>query len=227
MPKPIVTFGHPIRKSHFQFDAAYLPLNHGTYGAFPIEVRDRQREIQDLTEARPDTFIRYQLPKLIEESRAAVAPFLGVSTDEIVFVPNVTTAINVVLKNLIYKQGDVLLYFSTVYRAVWNTLKHVCETTPLDSVCVDLEYPIEDSEAILDFKKVIEYVKKGGRQVRIALFDTVSAFPGVRVPWEDLVDACKKDGILSLVDGAHGIGHLDLTKVGEVGPDFFTSSCHK
>jgi selenocysteine lyase/cysteine desulfurase len=59
------------------------------------------------------------------------------------------------------------------------------------------------------------------------MFDTVLAFSGARCPWEALVKACKSLGILCLIDGAHGIGHIDLTSLGEVGPGFFTSNCYK
>ncbi len=62
---------------------------------------------------------------------------------------------------------------------------------------------------------------------RIAKFDTVLTFPGVRLPWERLVKACRDTKVLSLVDGAHGIGHIDLTHLGSLGPDFFTSNCYK
>ena len=61
----------------------------------------------------------------------------------------------------------------------------------------------------------------------IALFDTVSTFPGVRMPWEALVNLCRNRQTLSLVDGAHGVGHIDLMKVREYKPDFFTSNCYK
>lgn len=32
--------------------------------------------------------------------------------------------------------------------------------------------------------------------------------------------------VLSLVDGAHGIGHIDLTHLESVGPDLFTRNCY-
>ncbi len=227
MLEPTVPFGRAMQESHFNFDKKYTPLNHGSFGAFPTAVRDRQRELQTLSEAKPDTFIRYILPELLDVSRAAVAPLLGVHTDEVVFVPNATTAINTVLRNLAFQQGDVILYFSTVYPAEKNTIDYVCETTPLESVCIKLEYPIEDAEVFRRFFKTVDDVKRGGRQVKIAMFDIVSTFPGVKMPWEGLVVHCKNMGILSLIDGAHGIGHVDLTRLGEHGPDFFTSNCYK
>ena len=227
MRTPTVPFGRAMRDAHFSFDEAYTPLNHGSFGALPIAIRDHQRKIQELMEAKPDTFIRYTIPQLLDESRAAVGPLLGVSMDEVVFVPNATTAINTVLRNLVYEKGDVILYFSTIYPGEKNTILYICETTQLESVCIELEYPMQDNDILHAFLRAIRKVGKGGRHVKIALFDTVSTFPGVRIPWEALVAQCKTLGIFSLIDGAHGIGHLDLTMVGELKPDFFTSNCYK
>ena len=227
MRTPTVPFGRAIRDAHFNFDEAYTPLNHGSFGALPTAIRGYQREMQELTEAKPDTFIRYTIPKLLDESRAAVAPLLGVSTDEVVFVPNATTAINTVLRNLVYEKRDVIMYFSTIYPGEKNTIQYLCETTPLESVCIELQYPIQDHKIICSFVAAVQKVRKGGSRAKIAIFDTVSTFPGVRVPWEALVAQCRKLEILSLIDGAHGIGHIDLTKLGELQPDFFTTNCYK
>lgn len=38
---------------------------------------------------------------------------------------------------------------------------------------------------------------------------------------------CKKLGIMSLIDGAHDIGQIDLTHLGEIEPDFMISNCYK
>jgi 7-keto-8-aminopelargonate synthetase-like enzyme len=74
---------------------------------------------------------------------------------------------------------------------------------------------------------MVKQVRTDGENVRLALFDTVSTFSGVRFPWEALVKVCKETEALSLVDGAHGIGQIDLRHVGKVAPDFFFSNCHK
>ena len=224
---PAVPFGLPMRASHFIYDEAYTPLNHGSYGAFPAAVRDYRIQLQDQIEARPDHVIRNVVPPLLEEARAAIAPLLGVPTNEVVFVPNATTAVNTVLRNLLFEEGDVIVHFNTAYGACEKTIDYVCETTPLQSTSVMLEYPMEDVEVVQKFIERVGDVNHSGRRVKIAMFDTVLTFPGVRMPWEALVKACKTLGILSLIDGAHGIGHIDLSHLGEVGPDFFTSNCYK
>jgi hercynylcysteine S-oxide lyase len=220
-------FGKRMREDHFLFSPAYTPLNHGSFGAYPRPVQDRQNEFKKLEHERPDVFIVSDLPKLIDKSRAAVAPLLGVPVDEVVFVPNATTAVNTVLRNLKFEEGDVIVHFSTIYSACEKTISSIGEMTPIVGVNVPLEYPIEDDEIVTRFMEMVVKVRAEGRKVKVAMFDTVLTFPGARMPWEKLVWACKELGVLSLIDGAHGVGHIDLKHLGKVGPDFFVSNCHK
>ena len=224
---PAAAFGHMMRHRYFGFDKIYKPLNHGSFGAFPTIVQDRQQEFQRLIDARPDTFLRYEYPELLKESRAAVAPLLGIAVDEVVFVPNATTGVNTVLRNLTYSREDVILYFSSIYGACEKTIASLCETTAVESVEMVIEYPLEDEEIVQKFRDTVKAIQTGGKRVKIAIFDTVLTFPGVRFPWEALVKSSQELGVLSLIDGAHGIGHIDLTELGEVGPDFFVSNCYK
>ncbi|OBT52758.1 hypothetical protein VE04_07506 [Pseudogymnoascus sp. 24MN13] len=226
-PEHSVPFGREMKDAYFNFAKNYTPLNHGSFGTFPKSVRDHQRNLQDLAEARPDTFLRYTYPDLLEKSRCAVAPLLGVSMDEVVFVPNATTGVNTVLRNLVYQKGDVIVHFSTVYGACEKTIDSLCETENIESVCVHIDYPEEDEDIISKFKSTVQGLKNDGKTIKLAMFDTVLTFPGVRFPWEVMVETCKNLQILSLIDGAHGIGHIDLTHLGRVGPDFFTSNCYK
>lgn len=216
-----------MRQAHFNFAPSYTPLNHGSFGAFPSCVRDYQRKLQCETEAKPDTFIRFTYPRLLREAREAVAPLLGAETNEVVFVPNALTAINTVLRNLTYRDGDVILYFSTIYDACKKTIESLEETTGVSGYCIELVYPIEDDEILEKFRGAILEIQHRGRSVKLAMFDTILTFPGVSFPWESLVPVCREYGIYSCIDGAHGIGHIDLRHLAQVGPDFFISNCYK
>ena len=225
-----------MREAHFNFAPSYTPLNHGSFGAFPSRVRDRLGQLRDETEARPDTLIRFAYPGLLRQAREAVAPLLGAATDEVVLLPNATTAINIVLRNLCRDEGDTVIYFSTIYPSCLKTIQSIEEETvaTVTSHCIDLVYPIEDNEIVARFRTAVESLlprqPKGGigkASKVVAVFDTVLTFPGVRFPWEALVRVCKEFGVISCVDGAHGVGHIDLSHLAREGPDFFVSNCYK
>ncbi|KAK1533436.1 hypothetical protein CPAR01_10144 [Colletotrichum paranaense] len=225
---PTIAFGTDIRKQCFSFAEDYHPLNHGSFGTFPKEVREYQRRLQDESEARPDTFMRYTYPKLLCESKIAIAPLLGADPGEVVFVQNATTGVNTVLRNLKFQAGDVIVYFNTIYGACYKTIQSLSEDRPLSSHAIEIAYPIDDDEIIRRFRCAVEEVRMKGKTPMLAMFDTVLTSPGVRFPFERLVQICKDLEILSLVDGAHGVGHIDLTHVGvDVRPDFFISNCYK
>ncbi|KAI6710949.1 hypothetical protein JHW43_006515 [Diplocarpon mali] len=233
-------FGHPMREEHFQFASTYKPINHGSFGTHPLPVRSAHSALQSQAIARPDTFVSYTTFPLLARSRVQLAPLLGVHHDEIALIPNATTGVNTVLRNVAWQSGDVVLAFSTIYAACEKTLASIGELTPLRLEKVDITYPLEDAEIVRAFVARLRAVRAAGKRVRLAMFDTVLTFPGARFPWEELVRICREEGVWSLVDGAHGIGelfswggeglgdgHIDLAHVGETSPDFFVSNCHK
>lgn len=219
---PAVPFGQQMRESQFLFDKQNINVNHGSFGSFPRPVHDTLRLYQDLLEANPDKFLRYDFPRLLDESRAAVAALVNVDPDNLVLVPNATGGINTVLRNLEYKPGEKIAYFSTIYGACEKTIDHITRTTPAQSIKIDLVYPISDEELLNEFRTVLETYPR----IKVAVFDTVSSLPGARMPFEKLAELCREAGVLSLIDGAHGIGHLPLD-LGKLDADFFVSNCHK
>ena len=190
-------------------------------------IQETQDAFQKQCHERPDPFIVYTLPRLIDESRVAIAPLLGVATDEVVFVPNASTGVNTVLRNIKWESNDVVVYFSTIYSACEKMLASIMEQTPLETVKIELDYPIRDDEIVARLEKTIAQTRGEGKNVRMAMFDTVLTMPGARMPWERLTKLCQDLGVLSLIDGAHGVGQIELEHLGEVGPDFFVSNCHK
>jgi hercynylcysteine S-oxide lyase len=202
----------------------------GSFGSYPIAIRNKYRELQEQTEAEPDPFIRYLYPNLLDESREAIAKVLNVPVSTVVYVPNATTAVSTVLQNLVWNPDgkDEIFYFNTVYGACGKAVDYTCEASQdlVQARRIDITYPIEDSVLISKFVNAIHDSRAAGHRPRVAVFDTVSSLPGVRMPFEALTSTCREESILSLIDGAHGIGHLDLD-LSALNPDFFISNLHK
>ncbi|KAI9816265.1 MAG: hypothetical protein M1827_001866 [Pycnora praestabilis] len=220
-----MAYGHQMRK-HYLFDEKFTNLNHGSFGTYPKPVQSSFHHYQDLSERAPDPFIRYEYPKMLDTSRQAMATYLNVHIDTIVFVPNATTGFNTVLRNLLFEPRDKIVYFATIYGSFEKTVEYITETTPAEALKIQYTYPVSDEWLVTELRNVIRKEKAAGNNAKVVIFDTVTSLPGVRVPFERLTGVCREEGVLSLVDGAHGVGHIPLD-LGNLQPDFFVSNCHK
>ncbi|KAI3391572.1 hypothetical protein diail_7064 [Diaporthe ilicicola] len=216
-------FGHEMLKKHFLLDETYNCLNHGSFGSTVKPVRDAMRQFQDASEAAPDRYIRYEYPDLLDKSRAAAASYLDVPVDELVIVPNVSTAVNVVLRNLEFEEGDVIVCLDVTYGSNLKTIDYIVETTPAESVKVDFTLPCSHADILTAFRDTI--VAQRGR-AKLVMFDTITSLPSVRLPFEEMASIAREHGAMTFVDAAHGVGHLPLD-IKALDPDFLASNCHK
>ncbi|KAJ5523996.1 Pyridoxal phosphate-dependent transferase major region subdomain 1 [Penicillium frequentans] len=222
-------FGHEMRQ-HFSFAPGYRNMNHGSFGASPRAIRDKADELRDECEATPCPFIKYRFPQLLDESRATISKFLSVPESTIVLVPNATTGVNTVLNNITWNDDgkDEILQLDVIYGACAKMASYICEShqDKVHTREVGFTYPLEPSEMVAIFQTAISASRAEGYRPRVAIFDTISSNPGLRLPFEALAATCRLEGILSLVDAAHGIGQIDLN-ISSWDPDFLVTNCHK
>ena len=232
MAPPQVPFGAEMRRQHFAFGDNYLPLNHGSYGTYPKAVRDVLLELRAEAEAAPDPFIVLNFPARLAAQRTFAAQLLNCPVGELAFVPNATTGIDTVLKNLPFADGDVILCYEAIYGAVAYGAQWIAEYHRRFGVKVHVEVvpvpiPLPDNAFVDSMTSAARRINtEPGRRVRLAIVDTIVSLPGVRVPFERLVPALQAKGALVLVDGAHAIGHIDID-LAQLRPDFFVSNLHK
>ncbi|KAI0848058.1 putative aminotransferase family protein [Daldinia vernicosa] len=223
-----VPFGAAFRKAHFAFGPNYTPLNHGSYGTVPVSVRRAHQGFCAEADAAPDPFIALEFHDRLAPQRALAAQALHCpDVDELVFVPNATTGSDTVLKNLDWKDGDVILCYERIYDSLGRGISWIEETRGVKVHVVRVVWPVSDDDlvqAMVDAARSIN--AEPGQRVRLAVVDTVVSMPGFRVPFERLVPALQAEGALVLVDGAHGIGHVDID-LAALNPDFFVTNLHK
>lgn len=135
------------------------------------------------------------------------------------------------LRNLVFESGDCIVHFSTIYTACEKAVKSLCESTAVSAACIPLIYGSiavspTPSDVVEVFTKTIVDLRAQGRVPRIAIFDIITSQPGVVMPYAALTRACAEHGVLSLIDGAHGLGCTPLN-LGELDPDFFVTNAHK
>ncbi|KAM0755019.1 PLP-dependent transferase [Meredithblackwellia eburnea MCA 4105] len=226
------SFGRSFGRKYWKFQPGWINLNHGSYGAEPLPVLQAFRDLQDQASDAPDRYHRIEYLTKLEDTRKALADFVGCDVGDLVLVNNATVGVNDVLRSLTteWNQGDKILYISTtVYNGCEGTLRAIVDShrhLGLSLLPVEVTYPISHKDLIQAIKTTLEAEKAKGSKVRLALIDAISSNPGVIVPWEPIVKLLREYDVLSLIDAAHQIGQLPVN-LRESQPDFWVSNCHK
>ncbi|WP_433258782.1 aminotransferase class V-fold PLP-dependent enzyme [Streptosporangium sp. CA-135522] len=202
----------PGARDMFSLEPEVIQLNHGSYGAVPIEVQERQARLRTEMERAPDRFFA-RLPARLARARERVAAFLN--TSGAAFVANTTEGITVALESVPLGVWDEILYTDHVYAAVERALRRRAGETGATLVKVKLgDDPVE---ALL-----------GGvtARTRLAVFDHVSSSAARLLPVERLVKELATRDVVTLVDGAHAPGMLTVD-LEAIGADFWVGNLHK
>ena len=119
--------GSPACADAWPLDPAVAMLNHGSFGACPRPVLQRQAELRQQMEAEPVRFLVRELPSLLDQSRRAMAELIGAEAENLVFVLNATAGVNAVVRSLRFRPGEELLITNHGYNACHNVVRYVAE----------------------------------------------------------------------------------------------------
>jgi isopenicillin-N epimerase len=113
----------------FLLDPDIVFLNHGSFGACPRPVFENYQAFQRELERQPVEFLgrERRFPELLDAARARLAEYVGADLDNLVFVPNATTALNTVLRSLELQRGDEILCGDAEYGGMQILLRFIAE----------------------------------------------------------------------------------------------------
>jgi isopenicillin-N epimerase len=210
-----------IQPDAWGLDPTVTFLNHGSFGACPRVVLERQREIQLEMEREPVDFLVRKMTPLLDESRDTFAKFVGADPADIVFVQNATAGVNSVIRSLEFRPGDEILVTAHDYNACRNVIRYVAQRTGAVVVQVDLPLPINSPRQVTD--AILDRVTP---RTRLAMLDHITSPTALVFPIEEIVRELDRRGVDTLIDGAHGPGMLPLD-MNRIGAAYYTGNCHK
>lgn len=207
-------------RSEFLLDPALTFLNHGSFGACPADVFDAYQGWQRELERNPVAFLGRRSAELLREAREALAAYLGAQADDLVFVPNATTAVNIVARSLDLRPGDQVLASDHEYGACVATWRLVCEKAGATYRSVEVPLPF-DSAGWAD-----RLLAAAGPRTRAIFVSHITSTTALRFPLDDLCRRARARGITTVIDGAHAPGQIPLA-LDALGADFYVGNCHK
>jgi selenocysteine lyase/cysteine desulfurase len=216
------SFGHSLL-SQFAFREGYTNLNHGSYGSAPLVVTASANNWTTWMESCPDAYFRFDIWGQLTAVRQRMAAYIGATNaSDVVFVENASNGVNAVLQSLARHAppNAKFLYLNTAYYMVKMVMGFV---EPQNRIVVNVTQPISNAAVLAAVRAALE-ANKG--DVYVASFSHIVSVPGVILPAKELAALCREYGVMSLIDGAHALGHIPVN-VTDLNADFWLGNAHK
>ena len=197
-------------REEFLLDPDIVFLNHGSFGACPRPVLEAYQGFQRELERQPVEFLapERRFGELLDAARLALAAYVGADPANLVFMPNATTAVNVVARSLQLRPGDEVLLGDAEYgglERMWEFVRRRTGATLVRRPFAELE---------------------PGPRTRVVFCSHIEWTTGRVNDLGPLLAATRAAGAISIVDGAHAPGQIDLD-LEALGADVYAGNCHK
>lgn len=208
-------------KELWALDPEITFLNHGSFGACPTAILERQNEMRRELEANPMDFLHRTLEPRLDAARQRLADFIGCKFENLAFVPNATSGVNAVLQSISLNQTDEVIATNHEYNACRNALNFVARQRGFKVVEVQIPYPVHRIEEAVN--PILEAITP---RTRLLLLDHITSATGFIMPVEPIIQEFNNRGIDTLIDGAHAPGMVKL-QLEKLGATYYTGNCHK
>lgn len=208
-------------RTNFLLDPDVIFLNHGSFGATPRPVFEAYQTWQRRLERQPVQFLAGDLTGHLVQARQALGDYLNVTADDLVYVPNATYGVNVVARSLELGPGDEVLMTNQEYGACWRTWHFLAQERGFAVREVAWPWPLPAPEEL-----VAQFMAAVTPNTKLIFLSHITSTTAVVLPVADICARARALSILTLVDGAHAPGQIELD-ITAVGADFYTGNCHK
>jgi selenocysteine lyase/cysteine desulfurase len=226
-PPPLPFETLPLSSDFLLDRTEWTFLNHGAFGASLQCGYDRAQQWRLHLEHQPLRFFdRDLLPHLVHGARQ-LAHFTHAQREGLALLPNVTSGLNAAISGYVREYGDSanILLWDVSYGSVKKMAQAYCDKVIEIPFQENYMHRLDDEDVFIE---ALEDILEGKDWTNTLLvLDHTTSNTALNLPIERLAKRAKEAGMITLVDGAHGLlaQEVNFTKLPSV--DIYLSNGHK
>jgi len=209
------------RKDDFLLDSKIIYLNHGSFGATPRPVFTAYQKWQLELERQPVEFLGRRASDLLAISRSALANYFHTDRDNLVYITNATTGLNIIARSLRLGPGDEILTSDHEYGALDRTWQFLSQKQGFTYINHPVRLPLTDSSSFIE-----NFWDAVTNRTRVIFLSHITSPTALIFPVDEICRRARQHGIITVIDGAHVPGQIDLD-LDDLGADFYSGNLHK
>jgi selenocysteine lyase/cysteine desulfurase len=203
----------------FTLDRTLINLNNGNQCPAPTVVHEACKRYMDWSNQAP-AYHRAMIEKNIETARRRLGAEFGADPEEIAITRNASESLQIAQMGIDLKPGDEVITTEQDYPRMLTTWDQRARRDKIKVTRIDFPCPTTQADLIQRFERAIT------PQTKVLHFCHITNQSGQLFPVRELVLMARQRGIISIVDGAHAMGHFPY-KLSDLGMDYYGVSLHK
>src|SRR5215475_3187597 len=203
----------------FTLDRTLINLNNGNTCPSPRVVHEACKRYMDMSNMLPVHY-RSQAESHLQTVRRGLAKEFGCDEDEIALTRNASESLQIVQMGLDLKPGDEVITTEQDYPRMLTTWDQRARRDKIKVTRLDFPCPTTQSDLIQRFETAIT------PQTKVLHFCHITNQSGQLFPVRDLALMARRRGLITIVDGAHAMGHFPFT-LRDLERDYYGVSLHK
>ena len=209
--------------NQFLLDKKVTFLNHGSFGACPIKIFNEYQSWQKKLENQPVKFLdQYRdFGPNMTNVRKILSQKINCNSNNLAPVVNATTGLNAIIKSIQFNKGDEVLISNHEYGALEKTWQFIKTKYKIKINVVKVTLPLNSEDQFIH-----DFTKKFNNKTKILFLSHITSPTALLFPIKKLIRLARQKKIITIIDGAHVPGHIDLN-LNTLNADFYSGNCHK
>ena len=156
--------------------------------------------------------------KRVESLRLKLGQLLNTKPAQLAITRNTTEGMNIIARSVGLQKGDEVII---------TNQEHVGGAAPWLSLQNEIGINVKVIDISSNEQNTQMYLERAiTPRTKVISVSHITCTTGAILPAKEIIDLCKKHGIISVIDGAQAVGQVTVD-LGYLNPDFYAASGHK